>query len=394
MEAGQIIAQLILWLIVAVIVIAIIYWVMHWLYRRSTKETAFVRTGFLGEKVVVDGGAFVWPIIHDITPVNMNTLALRISRTREDAMISHDHVRVDVEADFFVRVAPDRDSVSIAASRLGRRTLNRDEVQGLLEGKFESALRSVVAELDLATLQEQRHTVVQRIKETVQEDLKFNGLELETVAILDIDQAALEFFNPSNRFDAEGMTALIRDIEEKRRLRNDIEQNAMIQIRSRKLEAERETLNIDRESEHARLEQEREIELRRAQQQAEIARERAERETEAENARIAAREATETARIATERAIRSQEIDRNRQIDAAEIEAREATEQARLAQDRSLTAARITHEQEIKALEIARTEALEAAEIAAQEATERQRIAQQAKISEVRISEDQRVRAL
>jgi uncharacterized membrane protein YqiK len=39
---------------------------MHWLYRRSTKEVAFVRTGFLGEKVVIDGGAFVWPIIHDI----------------------------------------------------------------------------------------------------------------------------------------------------------------------------------------------------------------------------------------------------------------------------------------------------------------------------------------
>ena len=56
---GQLIGQLILWLIVAVVVIAIIYWVMQWLYRRSTKEVAFVRTGFLGEKVVIDGGAFV-----------------------------------------------------------------------------------------------------------------------------------------------------------------------------------------------------------------------------------------------------------------------------------------------------------------------------------------------
>jgi hypothetical protein len=60
-----------------VIVIAVVYWVMTWLYRRSTKEIAFVRTGFLGEKVVIDGGAFVWPIVHDITPVNMNTLPLR-----------------------------------------------------------------------------------------------------------------------------------------------------------------------------------------------------------------------------------------------------------------------------------------------------------------------------
>ena len=42
MMTGQLIGQLILWLIVAVIVIAIIYWVMNWLYRRSTKEMAFV----------------------------------------------------------------------------------------------------------------------------------------------------------------------------------------------------------------------------------------------------------------------------------------------------------------------------------------------------------------
>ncbi|MGI9499299.1 MAG: flotillin family protein, partial [Geminicoccaceae bacterium] len=101
--SGQLIGNLILWLIVAVIAIAIVYWVMNWLYRRSTKEVAFVRTGFLGEKVVIDGGAFVWPIIHDITPVNMNTLQLEVIRERDDALITKDRMRVDVEAEFYVR---------------------------------------------------------------------------------------------------------------------------------------------------------------------------------------------------------------------------------------------------------------------------------------------------
>src|SRR5690606_40291524 len=115
MMSGEVIGQGILWLIAAVIVIAIIYWVMTWLYRRSTKEIAFVRTGFLGEKVVIDGGAFVWPIIHDITPVNMNTLPLEIARNRDSALITKDQMRVDVEAEFYVRVRPSRDAVSIAA---------------------------------------------------------------------------------------------------------------------------------------------------------------------------------------------------------------------------------------------------------------------------------------
>ncbi|HSP26694.1 MAG TPA: SPFH domain-containing protein, partial [Saliniramus sp.] len=139
---GQIIGQLILWLILAVIVIAIIYWVMTWLYRRSTKEIAFVRTGFLGEKVVIDGGAFVWPIIHDTTPVNMNTLPLQVVRSKDQALITKDRMRVDVEAEFYVRVRPTREAVSIAASTLGRRTLEAQNLHSLLAGKFESALRA------------------------------------------------------------------------------------------------------------------------------------------------------------------------------------------------------------------------------------------------------------
>ncbi|MEL6793423.1 MAG: SPFH domain-containing protein, partial [Pseudomonadota bacterium] len=101
---GELIGQLILWLIAAVIVVFIVYWVMHWLYRRSTKEVAFVRTGFLGEKVVINGGAFVWPIIHDITPVNMNSLQLAVTREKEEALITRDRMRIDVDAEFYVRV--------------------------------------------------------------------------------------------------------------------------------------------------------------------------------------------------------------------------------------------------------------------------------------------------
>ena len=140
---GELIGQLVLWLIVAVIAIFILYWVMNWLYRRSTKEIAFVRTGFLGEKVVIDGGAFVWPIIHDITPVNMNTLQLEVIRQRETALITKDRMRVDVEAEFYVRVEQTREAVSLAAATLGRRTLEPERIHSLLSGKFVSALRSV-----------------------------------------------------------------------------------------------------------------------------------------------------------------------------------------------------------------------------------------------------------
>ena len=253
---GELIGQLVLWLIFAVIVVFILYWVMHWLYRRSTKEIAFVRTGFLGEKVVIDGGAFVWPIIHDITPVNMNSLQLTVKRERGDALITKDRMRIDVDAVFYVRVKQNREALSLAASTLGSRTLEPERIHTLLEGKFVSALRTVASSMTIEQLHEDRNNYVGKVLEDAQAGLDKNGLELESVSITDIDQTEIEYFNPSNKFDAEGLTTVIKAIEDRRRIRNDIEQDTMTKIRERNLEAEKQSLEIERQSEEARLEQE------------------------------------------------------------------------------------------------------------------------------------------
>ena len=85
---------------------------LRWLYRRSTKEMAFVRTGFVGEKVVVNGGAFVIPVLHEITPVNMNVMRIEVARRESAALITRNRMRVDIIAEFFVRVGSDREAVA------------------------------------------------------------------------------------------------------------------------------------------------------------------------------------------------------------------------------------------------------------------------------------------
>ena len=54
-----------------------------------------------------------------------------------------------------------------------------------------------------------------------------------------MDQTAKEFFNPSNAFDAEGLTRLTEETESRRKQRNDIEQDTEVQVRAKNLEAER-----------------------------------------------------------------------------------------------------------------------------------------------------------
>ncbi len=316
----------ILGLIVVVICIAIVVWLLNWLYLRSSKERAFVRTGLGGQKVVINGGAFVLPIVHDVIPVNMNTLRLEVSRGRDKALITKDRMRVDVVSEFYVRVQAAPDAVANAAQTLGTRTMQPEQLKELVEGKFVDALRTVAAEMTMEELHEKRGEYVKRVRGVVSNDLLQNGLELEAVSLTQLDQTAMEYFNPSNAFDAEGLTRLTEQIERRKKIRNDIEQDTMIQIRNKNLDTEKQALEIDRDLEYARLSQERELEIQRATQRSEIVRERSSRDQEAERAQISARETVERARLSSERLIEEERISKERDVQAAEISRRQAIE--------------------------------------------------------------------
>ena len=241
------------------------------LYTRSSKEVSFVRTGFGGEKVILNGGAIVLPVLHEIIPVNMNTLRLEVKRAADQALITRDRMRVDVMAEFYVRVKPTGESIATAAQTLGRKTMSPQELKDLVEGKFVDSLRAVAAEMAMEELHEKRVDFVQKVQQVVSEDLSKNGLELETVSLTGLDQTSFKFFNPQNAFDAEGLTKLTETIEDRRKKRNDIEQDADLAIRAKNLQAEQARIQITQEEEYDKLQQEREISIRKAEQSAEIA---------------------------------------------------------------------------------------------------------------------------
>jgi uncharacterized membrane protein YqiK len=198
--------------------------------------------------------------------------------------------------------------------------------------------------------------------------------ELESVAIVDLDQTSLEFFDPSNSFDAEGLTLLTETIESRRLMRNEIEQRTQVDIRSQNLDAQKKVFDIDRESEYARLEQEREIEFRRATQRTELTKERALRDQESEQAQLASREQIEKSRLSQERSItearisneeetQRREIARRRSLDEAELKSRQQTEHEQIALELDLEKARIERDREQKELGVKQRRSLELAEL-------------------------------
>lgn len=312
---------------VAMIVIGLI---LSRLYKRASKEVSFVRTGFGGQKVIMNGGALLFPVLHDSIPVNMNTLRLEVRRSDQQALITRDRMRVDVTAEFYVRVKPTQDAIANAAQTLGLKTMNPKELKELVEGKFVDALRAVAAEMAMEELHEQRVDFVQKVQQVVSEDLLKNGLELESVSLTGLDQTSKEYFNPDNAFDAEGLTKLTEAIEERRKKRNDIEQDTEVAIANKDLEAEKKKLEIGKEKEYARLEQEREIEIRRAAQDSEIKREQAEKQREAQQAEIEAKRQVDNANISAERSVEEERIEKDRLLKEKEIGKTKAIETAEI----------------------------------------------------------------
>ena len=335
--------------ILIIIGIAILWWLLSRLYQRSTTELSFVRTGFLGQRVVISGGALVIPVLHEVTRINMNTVRVSLRHENERALITQDRMRINVDADFYIRVEPQRDAVAAAAQTLGSKTMSPDALKDLMEGKFTDALRSVAAEKTMEDLHIGRHLFGKRVQELAAEGLAKNGLGIESVSISRLDQAGREFFNPNNAFDAAGLTKLTGEIEDRRRRRNEIERDAQVAIQRKNLEAEQQLLELGREEEYARLAQEREIAVRRAQQNAEIAKETAGRKQDAEQAEIAATEAVDRSRLMSERAVREERVRIDRQIRELEIERSRVVEVAEIQRRQEIELA-----EQLREIEVAR----------------------------------------
>ena len=336
--------------IVAVIVVSLltIGMIFSKLYKKATKEESFVRTGLGGEKVILNGGAIVLPVLHDIITINMRTLKLEVRRANEAALITRDRMRVDVTAEFYVRVAPTKESISIAAQTLGKRTMDPNALKELIEGKFVDVLRSVAAEMAMEQLHEKRADFVQLVQNNVRVDLEKNGLELETVSLTSLDQTDPSFFRPENAFDAEGLMQLTKITESRRKLRNDIERDTAVEIEKKNLEAEQQQLEIVKEEEYAKLQQQREIEVRKADQESEISIRRAEKKREADEVEIEAKRKVDMARIIAEKDVEEESINKQRFIQEREIEKAKAIEEANIEKRKAVELA-----EQVKAIAIA-----------------------------------------
>jgi len=229
-------------------------------------------------------------------------------------------MRVDVGAEFYASVMPEKGAIARAAQTLGRRTFQPDQLKSLIDGMMVDALRSVAAQMTMDELHEDRAKFVGEVRDTLRETLERYGLRLDNVSLTDLDQTPFAALDENNAFNAVGMRKLAEVISTSKKDRAKIERESEVEVRRTAMEASRRKLEIDLEERRAEIAQAQEVETLMAAQLAEVARRKADSEREAAHARIRMEQEIQSADIARELAVREAEIAQERALQIAEQE--------------------------------------------------------------------------
>lgn len=294
------------------------------LYVKTPPNMAFIRTGLGGKRVVIDRGAVVFPLVQNIQWVSLETFKLEVFKSNREAFITKDRFRVDIGADFYVKVEPLEDSVERASRSLGERGLSVAGIKALIEEKLISALRSEAAKMTLVELHENRRGFARAVMENLKEALIPNGLTLEDVSIFYLDQTDKKQLDPNNVFDAEGLRQITMQTSERMRERNEIERNTEVAIKRKDVEAVKLKLALDQERSFAESEQIRQVEMDRARKMAEVEIYKYEQEKVAKEAEVEKERALKEAQIRRETLL----LEQTKHRELKEVEKRKAVEEA------------------------------------------------------------------
>lgn len=255
--------------IAAIVIVLIVGWVFSLIYVRPTKSRAYVRSGHGGEYIILHNPAFVLPILHKVIPINLADQRISVSQIDQQALMTRDRLRADIEMEFYVYIEADEASIAIAAKQLDTRSVSPDKLKQLIEGKLIDAMRTTTFKFTLEELQSERDAFVEQVQDLCNERIRKNGLILESVSLSRLDQTGKEFFDPDNVFDAEGLTKLVDSTLTKRKARNDIEQESRIQIAKKQIDSERLIQELNNEKDSLKLEKDHELAILDATKQAE-----------------------------------------------------------------------------------------------------------------------------
>ena len=290
-------------------------------YKKPKADVALVRTGGRGYKINITGGLWLNTIIHEVREVSLNTMRLEILREGQDAFITADFNRADVEAVFYLQVQPMEEDILRAAQSLGDKNMTPETIRELIEQKLEGALRSVAAESDIEELLQKREEFADKVQQAVGVNLQIeNGLKLESVSIIRVDQTPIDTLDLDNRFDAIGIRTITEITADQAREKERIVQEKEVAIVQIDVEAQILKLEAEQDQAWAESDQQKNIAIYAAEREADTLQFQFEMEQSVQEREFLMKQEVEKARVAQEQAVQEREIEAMQMVETAKIE--------------------------------------------------------------------------
>lgn len=312
------------------------------LYRKASQGQALVRTGVGGTRVSFNG-MLVFPVFHRLEVMDISLKSFTLERLGKDGLICKDNMRADIKVTFFIRVNPQPGDVQNVAQSIGTaRASDRDLLMELFDAKFSEALKTVGKNFDFVALYSDRDGFKHAMLELIEKEGELNGYSLESAAIDYLEQTKLDYLDPENILDAEGIrkitrltaeqnkhTNLLKRDEEKVITQQDVEAKETIldlnkQLAEKEANQRKDIASIEArtEAETTKIQEEERLKAQKAHIETEeelaISREKMEREVIIERKRKEAIEAKQTEIVEKERQLEQNE--REKQVELAQIE--------------------------------------------------------------------------
>jgi flotillin len=150
-----------------------------------------------GVRVVVGGGAIVYPLINVARRMSLETRSIAVALT---GAVTSQGVPISVEGIVNVKIADDEDSIRQAAQRfLDTQASIPDIVRNVMEG----SLRTIIGQLTVEELIRDRELFAARVQEVANGDLQGTGLAIDVFTIQSISDSEQYIENLGRKAAAE-----------------------------------------------------------------------------------------------------------------------------------------------------------------------------------------------
>ena len=166
--------------VIVVLVVLFLAWLFS-RYRKVGPNEALVVFGMGRQKIVVSGGVFVYPAVHEVRRMSMEIMTIDVATAE---VYTDQGVPVTVDGVAQVKVGETEEMIKTAAGQFLTKTLQ--EIRNIALQTLEGHLRAILGTMTVEMIYRQRDEFSQRVQEVAAQDLAGMGLRIVSFTIREI----------------------------------------------------------------------------------------------------------------------------------------------------------------------------------------------------------------